>query len=103
MEHKYKNEIHANEIVLLAYYIAAINIESVYHDKVKEHANGAEVPYTPFDGVVLTDTFYLYEEDEDLVAKEEDDNAGRRTKQRKLDIRVIMGNPALLKGTKECE
>ena len=32
MPHKYKNEIHANEIVLLAYYIAAINIEAVYHD-----------------------------------------------------------------------
>ena len=46
MEHKYKNEIHANEIVLLAYYIAAINIESVYHDKAKEHANGAVLPYT---------------------------------------------------------
>ena len=35
MEYKYKNEIHANEIVLLAYYIAAINIESVYHDKAR--------------------------------------------------------------------
>ena len=32
LPYKYKNEIHANEIVLLAYYIAAINIEAVYHD-----------------------------------------------------------------------
>ena len=31
---KYKTSIHANEIVLLAYYIAAINIESTYHDMV---------------------------------------------------------------------
>lgn len=31
LEYKYKNEIHANEIVLLAYYIAAINIEATYH------------------------------------------------------------------------
>ena len=29
--YKYENEIHANEIVLLAYYIAAINIEAAYH------------------------------------------------------------------------
>ena len=28
---KYSSELHANEIVLLAYYIAAINIEAAYH------------------------------------------------------------------------
>ena len=33
LEHKYRHEIHANEIVLLAYYIAAINIEAVYHGR----------------------------------------------------------------------
>ena len=38
LTYKYKNEIHANEIVLLAYYIAAINIESVYHDLMSEAA-----------------------------------------------------------------
>jgi predicted helicase len=32
LPYKYQHEIHANEIVLLAYYIAAINIEAVYHD-----------------------------------------------------------------------
>jgi predicted helicase len=32
LERKYKYEIHANEIVLLAYYIAAVNIENAYHD-----------------------------------------------------------------------
>lgn len=32
MERKYLNEIHCNEIVLLAYYIADVNIESVFHD-----------------------------------------------------------------------
>ena len=93
MEYKYKNEIHANEIVLLAYYIAAINIESVYHDKAKKHANGADVPYTPFNGVVLTDTFQLYEQEKDMVADLMPDNSERRTKQKARDIRVIMGNP----------
>ena len=93
MKHKYMKEIHANEIVLLAYYIAAINIESVYHDKAKEYAGGADVPYTPFNGIVLTDTFQLYEQEKDMVADLMPDNSERRTKQKARDIRVIMGNP----------
>ena len=85
LEYKYQNEIHANEIVLLAYYIAAINIEHVYHDLV-----GGE--YKPFQGICLTDTFQLYEKD-DLFSNLLVDNSERRTKQKKLDIRVIIGNP----------
>ena len=85
LPYKYKNEIHANEIVLLAYYIAAINIEAVYHGIV-----GGE--YQPFEGICLTDTFQLYEK-EDLVDKLLVDNSARRRRQKKLDIRVIMGNP----------
>lgn len=85
LTYKYKNEIHANEIVLLAYYIAAINIEAVYHDIV----GGA---YQPFNGICLTDTFQLYEK-EDLVSQMLVDNHARRTKQKALDIRVIIGNP----------
>ena len=54
MEHKFRHEIHANEIVLLAYYIAAINIEAVYHG-----LQGGE--YVPFEGICLTDTFQMYE------------------------------------------
>ncbi|MGV6850756.1 MAG: type ISP restriction/modification enzyme, partial [bacterium] len=84
LAYKYKNEIHANEIVLLAYYIAAINIEQVYHDLSGE--------YAPFEGICLTDTFQLYEK-EDLVSNLLADNSSRREKQKKLDIRVIMGNP----------
>lgn len=83
---KYANEIHANEIILLAYYIAAINIEAVYHDIM-----GAE-SYQPFNGICLTDTFQMYEKD-DLVSELLVDNSARRKKQKKLDIRVIMGNP----------
>lgn len=89
LAHKYKNEIHANEIVLLAYYIAAINIESVYHDLMRE--NG-EVDYEPFDGICLTDTFQLHEK-EDLVSVLLEANSGRRKRQKELDIRVIIGNP----------
>lgn len=87
LEHKYKHEIHANEIVLLAYYIAAINIEAVYHDLAKDGTQ-----YTPFEGICLTDTFQMYET-EDLVAQLMPDNSDRRKRQKALDIRVIMGNP----------
>ena len=86
LAHKYAHEIHANEIVLLAYYIAAINIEAVYHS-----LSGGE--YAPFEGICLTDTFQLYEQDKNLLAKLMPDNSNRRTKQKALDIRVIIGNP----------
>lgn len=82
---KYAKELHANEIVLLAYYIAAINIESTYHGIV-----GGD--YEPFEGICLTDTFQMYEKD-DLVDHMTVDNSKRRRRQKKLDIRVIIGNP----------
>ena len=81
---KFAHEIHANEIVLLAYYIAAINIEATYHELTGE--------YAPFPGICLTDTFQLYEK-EDLVSGLMADNSGRRKRQKKLPIRVIIGNP----------
>nr|WP_317894323.1 type ISP restriction/modification enzyme [uncultured Sphingomonas sp.] len=86
LAHKYQHEIHANEIVLLAYYIAAINIEAVYHTM-----SGGD--YQPFEGICLTDTFQLYEQDRDLISDLMADNSNRRTRQKALDIRVIMGNP----------
>ena len=85
LPYKYQNEIHANEIVLLAYYIAAINIEAVYHSIVGGN-------YQPFEGICLTDTFQMYEK-EDLVDALLEKNSTRRKRQKKLDIRVIMGNP----------
>ena len=84
LPHKYKHEIHANEIVLLAYYIAAINIEAVYHSLV-----GGK--YQPFEGICLTDTFRLGEED--LISGLLANNSDRRKRQQKLEVRVIMGNP----------
>ncbi|WP_035418592.1 N-6 DNA methylase, partial [Ferrovum myxofaciens] len=74
LPYKYQNEIHANEIVLLAYYIAAINIEATYHGIV-----GGE--YKPFEGICLTDTFQLYEK-EDLGDAMLVQNSNRRRKQR---------------------
>lgn len=85
LPHKYRHEIHANELVLLAYYIAAINIEAAYHGEVIDE-------YTPFEGICLTDTFQMYEKD-DLVDALLEDNSARRKRQKQLDIRVIVGNP----------
>ena len=87
LNRKYESELHANDIMLLAYYVAAINIESTYHDL----AHAAE--YRPFNGIVLTDTFQSYEEadpmDEFLFPR----NNERIERQKGLDIRVIVGNP----------
>lgn len=85
MEHKFRHEIHANEIILLAYYIAAINIEAVYHGIM-----GGD--YVPFEGICLTDTFQMYESD-DLISHYMPDNSERRRRQKATDIKVIVGNP----------
>jgi predicted helicase len=97
LTYKYKNEIHANEIVLLAYYIASINIETVYHDQLK--TDNPDLEYAPFEGICLTDTFEMYEK-EDLVSKVLIDNSARRKRQKSLDIRVIIGNPPYSIGQK---
>ncbi|EAZ97691.1 helicase domain protein [Marinobacter sp. ELB17] len=99
LAHKYKHEIHANEIVLLAYYIAAINIEATYHGIMNNNVAGDEytdqifeVPYEPFTGICLTDTFQMYES-EDMIDELLEENSSRRKHQKNLDIRVIVGNP----------
>lgn len=122
LPYKYANELHANEIVLLAYYIAAINIESTYHDTLHSarekvgmgvesqewldssypHPNppparGRE--YQPFPGICLTDTFALFER-KDLISHLMDDNTARIQQQKQLDIRVIIGNPPYSVGQK---
>ena len=87
---KYHAEIHANEIVLLAYYIAAINIEATYHDLTSSENQAAT--YEPFTGICLTDTFQIYEKG-DYLNEMLVDNSARRKRQKALDIRVIIGNP----------
>ena len=91
LERKYREEIHANEIVLLAYYIAAINIETAFHALAKRE------DYRPFEGICLTDTFGMHESD-DLLSFYMQDNSDRRTRQKNTDIRVIIGNPPYSSG-----
>ncbi|MBI20356.1 MAG: helicase [Euryarchaeota archaeon] len=102
LERKYKHELHANEIVLLAYYIAAINIENAYHDATPDPDDGiGKDNYTPFDGIVLTDTFQLGEVEENVLFSEMfPKNSERLEQQKKGPIRVIMGNPPYSIGQK---
>lgn len=101
LERKYGKEIHANEIVLMAYYIASINIENVFHDLI-----GPDAKYKPFDGICLTDTFQLGEDlehdNESRAALEEifPANSQRVKRQRKKRITVIVGNPPYSVGQK---
>lgn len=98
--YKYTNDIHANEIVLLAYYIAAINIEETFHELTNNEM------YIPFDGIVLTDTFQLYEDcNENEWTKKINDlalpeNSERAKKQKELPITVCIGNPPYSIGQK---
>lgn len=95
MKRKYLNEIHCNEIVLLAYYIADVNIESVYHDIMKPDK------YLQYDGICLTDTFQLNEHgDNDIFSQLFPENSDRVLKQKKSPVRVIIGNPPYSVGQK---
>ncbi|MCD8281657.1 MAG: DEAD/DEAH box helicase family protein, partial [Prevotella sp.] len=94
MQRKYLNEIHCNEIVLLAYYIADVNIESVYHDIMRPET------YLPYDGICLTDTFQLAEQHNELFTEYFQDNSERVKKQMATPVRVIIGNPPYSVGQK---
>jgi predicted helicase len=128
LERKYTKEIHANEIMLLAYYIASINIENVYHDLLhiadpynqasfddtelyaadiaqfpikQKGKKRAKVPeYVPFNGICLTDTFQLGEtkEGESLFSEIFPQNSRRVQEQQKTPLRVIIGNPPYSRG-----
>ena len=96
MLRKYKHEIHCNEIVLLAYYVADVNIESVFHDIMKPEE------YQMYDGICLTDTFQLNEHgDNDIFSQLFPENSERVLKQKKAPVRVIIGNPPYSVGQKD--
>ena len=92
---KYTQELHANEIVLLSYYIAAINIEAVF-----DEINGDE-PYTPFEGIVLTDTFESTETEDTLDDSFFGTNDKRLKRQQEKPITAIIGNPPYSFGQKD--
>ena len=93
LEHKYKNEIFANEFVLLSYYIASINIEQVYHQVRAEQ--GVDEGYVEFPGMTLTDTFQLHEGDGTITEDFEGLAANNERARAEKDsaITVIVMNP----------
>ncbi len=92
---KYTSEIHCNEIVLLAYYIADVNIEAVFHELTKRDS------YLPYDGICLTDTFQMGENDDPVLFPEIlKENTEQVEALKKTNIRVIFGNPPYSVGQK---
>lgn len=94
---KYRHELYANEIVLLAYYIAAVNIENAFHDQM-----GDQSGYESFEGIALTDTFQLGESDgsDQIFSEMFPHNSERVERQKKAPLRVIIGNPPYSVGQK---
>lgn len=90
---KYGSEIFCNEILLLAYYIATINIEHAYHSRIPGD-------YAPFEGAVLTDTFQMYEEGDPIDLGTFVDNTERILREMETPINVIIGNPPYSAGQK---
>lgn len=89
LERKYQKEIFANEIVLLAYYIATVNIENIYHDL------NNEKEYKEFKGICLTDTFQLGEDKKELqlISTSFKENSERIKRQKNAPLQIIFGNP----------
>ena len=100
---KYANELFATEIMLLAYYVSAVNIETTYNALCEEAAlrNGEPAPeYVPFTNIALADTFQIHEEGDipDLNIFRENNETIERQKQ--APINVVIGNPPYSAGQK---
>ena len=90
---KFTQELHANEIILLSYYIAAINIEATF-----DEINGDAEDYVPFEGIVLTDTFESTEPEDTLDDDYFGTNDARLKRQQEVPITAIIGNPPYSSG-----
>ena len=83
LEEKYRHELHCNEVMLLPYYIASLNIEQEYFQRTGR--------YLPFEGIALADTFELLEQEQgELFTRE---NTERVKRQKAADMFVVIGNP----------
>ena len=80
---KYRHALHCNEVMLLPYYIASLNIEQEFFQRTGT--------YLPFEGIALADTFELLEQDQgELFTRE---NTERVKRQKAADMFVVIGNP----------
>jgi len=85
LPHKYAHELHCNEIMLLPYYVASMNIEHAYYE--------ATGKYESFEGICLVDTFQTAEHAQTEMSFFNEKNSARVDRQKKAPIRVIIGNP----------
>ena len=85
LRHKYEHELFANEVMLLPYYIASLNIEHAYYEKMSH--------YLPFDGICFTDTLDLAEAAQTTLSIFNPENTERVQKEKDAAITVIIGNP----------
>ena len=83
LEEKYRHELHCNEVMLLPYYIASLNIEQAFFQRTGT--------YLPFEGIALADTFELLEQEQGEFFTRE--NTERVKKQKAADMFVVIGNP----------
>ncbi|HEV2400499.1 MAG TPA: type ISP restriction/modification enzyme [Candidatus Sulfotelmatobacter sp.] len=83
--YKYEHELHCNEVMLLPYYIASMNIEHAYYERVGE--------YKAFPGICLVDTFELAEPKQSELSFMTAVNAERVNRQKEAPIFVVIGNP----------
>jgi predicted helicase len=82
---KYAHELHCNEVMLLPYYIASLNIEHEYYELA-----GA---YEAFPGICLVDTFELAEGNQAALSFMTPENTQRVERQKRAPIKVVIGNP----------
>src|ERR1039457_2949318 len=85
LPYKYAQELHCNEIMLLPYYVASMNIEHAYYE--------ATGKYEPFEGIVLVDTFRTLEPPQSEFAFLSEKNSARVERQKRTPIRVVIANP----------
>ena len=83
LEAKYRHELYCNEVMLLPYYIASLNIEQEFFQRTGT--------YLPFEGIALADTFELLEQQQTEFFTQE--NTERVEKQKAADMFVVIGNP----------
>ncbi len=85
LPHKFSQELHCNEVMLLPYYVASMNIEHAYWEATGE--------YKPFEGICLVDTFETAESHQQELALFSKQNAARVERQKRAPIKVIIANP----------
>jgi len=90
LEYKYKNELHANEVAILPYYISNLNIEFTYTQKLGK--------YSEFENLCFVDTldnmgFAFRGKQIDMFAPFTEENSKRIHKQNTKKISVVIGNP----------